>query len=251
MRTQEVGFLEHCGDFQEMLGPGLYCLCWPWSGISKRLSLRVQQLDVAAEVNTADKVFCRVQCTILFRVSLVHAYEACYALQDPSGTIESLVLDILRSTIPAMSLEALFTSRDDIVDAVFGKLFRPLRGYGYELCAVLLTHIAPDATVQEALNEVPAAARWKQAAVHQGEAIFVERVKRAEAAAEQNYLHGVGTARQRQALAASLSESTQTWMDDVYIQGPTHQQIMSLLLVTQYFDVLMGLPAQRIVLPVT
>ena len=251
VRTQEVGFLENFGDFQEILGPGLYCLCWPWSGISKRLSLRVQQLDVETEVNTADKVFCRIQLTLLFRVSPIHAYEACYALQDPTGTIESLVLDILRSTIPTIQLDGLFQSRDDVVDAVFGKVHRPLREYGYELCSVLMTHISPHASVRDALNEVPAATRWKQAAVHRGEAIRVERIKHAEAAAERTHLLGIGIARSRQAVAKSLRESTQSWMDDVYVRGPTHRQIMSLLLMTQYFDVLMGLPAQRMVMPVT
>jgi hypothetical protein len=54
VRTQEIGITENCGEFQEILEPGFYCFAWPWSDISSRLSLRVQQLDVLCETKTKD-----------------------------------------------------------------------------------------------------------------------------------------------------------------------------------------------------
>ena len=246
-----MGFIESCGAFDEIVGPGCYCFpYWPLRSISHRLSLRIQQLDIVCEVNTADYVFCHLQLSILFRVSLLHAYEACYSLQNVRGTIQSLVVDTLRSTVPKLDLEDLFQSRDDIVESVYSNVYQPLlREYGYELCSVLLTHIEPDASVRDALNDMPTATREKQATVHQAEAAFIETTQAAQAAAERSYLHGVGIARQRQVLAESLRDSTQAWMDDVYVQGPTHKQVMDLLLVTQYLDVLVDVKADHAIIP--
>ena len=54
VRTQEVGIIENFGQFQEILPPGFYCLPWPLTNISGRLSLRIQQLDVVCETKTQD-----------------------------------------------------------------------------------------------------------------------------------------------------------------------------------------------------
>jgi regulator of protease activity HflC (stomatin/prohibitin superfamily) len=238
VRTQEIGFTETFGAFAEILGPGCYCLAWPMNTISTRLSLRVQQLDLTCEANTADKVFCQVKLSILYRVSVLHAYEASYRVANPRELLETLVLDVVRSTIPGIPLEELFASRDQIGDAVFSRLHAILTDYGYELQKVLLTRIEPNEMVRDALNAHPAAIRTKLAMAHQAEAHRVTRIKQAEGAAERSYLQGVGLARQRQALAASLRDSTTSWMDDVYVQAPTPGEIMELLLITQYFDVL-------------
>jgi hypothetical protein len=54
VRTQEIGFVENFGKFQEILAPGFYCLPWPLTDIVGRLSLRIQQLDVVCETKTKD-----------------------------------------------------------------------------------------------------------------------------------------------------------------------------------------------------
>jgi hypothetical protein len=54
VRTQQIGISENCGAFDEIVGPGLYCNLWPFTGIVSRLSLRVQQLDITIETKTKD-----------------------------------------------------------------------------------------------------------------------------------------------------------------------------------------------------
>ena len=39
VRTTEVGIVENCGKFEQLLDPGLHIMCWPISDISGRLSL--------------------------------------------------------------------------------------------------------------------------------------------------------------------------------------------------------------------
>jgi hypothetical protein len=54
VRTQEIGIVQNCGAFEEIVGPGLYCGSSPCSCIVGRLSLRVQQLDVTVQSKSKD-----------------------------------------------------------------------------------------------------------------------------------------------------------------------------------------------------
>lgn len=54
IRTQQIGIVENCGQFEEIVGPGLNCGNWPCSCVVAKLSLRVQQLDITIETKTSD-----------------------------------------------------------------------------------------------------------------------------------------------------------------------------------------------------
>lgn len=70
----------------------------------------------------------------------------------------------------------------------------------------------------------------------QAEAEKIRIVKAAEADAEAKYLAGQGIARQRQAIMSGLQESVQAFSATVTDVKP--QDILSLMLMTQYFDTL-------------
>jgi len=61
-------------------------------------------------------------------------------------------------------------------------------------------------------------------------------VKAAEAEAESKFLAGQGIARQRQAIVAGLRESVRDFSENV--PEVNSQQILSLMMMTQYFDTL-------------
>lgn len=61
-------------------------------------------------------------------------------------------------------------------------------------------------------------------------------MKAAEADAESKYLSGVGVARQRQAIVGGLQDSIIEFSGE--IAGTTPKDVMDLLLLTQYFDML-------------
>ena len=63
----------------------------------------------------------------------------------------------------------------------------------------LVTDLQPDSKVRNAMNEINAAKRNKQAAAERAEADKILLVKAAEAESEAKYLSGVGVARQRKA----------------------------------------------------
>ena len=69
--------------------------------------------------------------------------------------------------------------------------------FGYGILQALVTDIDPDARVKESMNQINAASRLRQAAIHSAEADKLRVVKAAEADAESKYLQGQGIARQR------------------------------------------------------
>jgi len=239
VRSQQVGITEQCGEFQEMLGPGCYCMMWPINNVSSRLSLRLQQMNVTCETKTNDNVFLHVTVSVLYRVCLSRAYEAYYRLADLHLTLKSYVLDVVRSTIPFQSLDQVFASKTEIADAVFTRLFSILLEYGYELSSVLLTKLEPNAMVKASMNEMNAAKRLKQAAPHQAEAFRIEKIKKAEAHSEALYLDGRGMAQGRCAIVTGMQESVNAWTDNVKMLAPTPKEAMDLLLLTQYLDMLL------------
>jgi hypothetical protein len=74
----------------------------------------------------------------------------------------------------------------------------------------------------------------REAAAEKAEAEKILQVKSAEADAESKYLSGMGVAKQRKAIIDGLRDTVTDFSHDVQGAGP--QDVMDLLLVTQYFD---------------
>jgi len=106
--------------------------------------------------------------------------------------------------------------------------------YGYEIKAVLVTDIDPDRKVKEAMNDINVFSRLREAAFEKAEGDKILQVKSAEADSESKFLSGKGVAKQRKALIDGLRETVQEFSSSV--AGSKPQDVMDLLLLTQYFD---------------
>ena len=89
------------------------------------------------------------------------------------------------------------------------------------------------------MNNINAAQREQVAATARGEAEKIIKVKQAEAEAQSKALQGKGIADQRKAIVDGLKESVIDFQAGV--PGSTAQDVMNLVLVTQYFDMLKDL----------
>lgn len=113
--------------------------------------------------------------------------------------------------------------------------------FGYGILKALVTDINPDEKVKISMNEINAAQRLRVAATEKGEAEKILKVKQAEAEAESKALQGEGIARQRTAIVNGLRESVDEFQKTV--SGATAQDVMNLVLMTQYFDTLQSIGA--------
>merc|ERR1719181_2056575 len=189
------------------------------------------------ETKTKDNVFVKVIVAVQVEPVAEKAYEAIYRLTNPSQQIDSYVSDVVRGQVPALKLDDLFESKDDIALAVKERLSKDMGEYGYLIHQVLVTDLRPDDKVRHAMNEIDANRRLRVAATEKAEADKVLKVKAAEAEAESKFLQGQGVARQRGAIVEGLRRAVG---GDTPMEAKTVQE---LLLITQYFDTLERLAA--------
>ena len=116
-----------------------------------------------------------------------------------------------------------------------------MKEYGYSIVKVLISDIVPDQKVKAAMNDINAAQREREATVSRAETNKLLLVKQAEAEAESKRLQGEGIANQRKAIISGLKDSVEDFAKTV--PGSTPQDVMQLVLMTQYFDTLKDIAA--------
>jgi len=202
------------------------------------LSFRVQQLDVRVETKTLDNVFLTAVVSVQYQVLRENILEAFYALTNPAQQITAHVYDVMRSQLPTLELDAVFEAKEDLAVAVKEALSQTMEKYGYQILNALITDLDPDQRVKNAMNEINSSKRLKYAVAERAEGDKILQVKSAEAEAEAKYLSGVGVAKQRKAIVDGLRTSIVDFHDN--IDGTSTKEVMDLLLLTQYFDMVQG-----------
>jgi len=241
VQQQSSVIIERFGKFKRIAGPGLHTRV-PFIDVKAgTVSLRLTQLDVEVETKTQDDVFVKVTASVQYRVLPEKIYDAFYTLNDPEQQIQAFVFDVIRSRVPKIKLDDVFAKKDDIADSVREELKEVMNEFGYDIIKTLVTDIMPDSKVKAAMNEINESQRLRIAAMERGEAEKILKVKQAEAEAESKVLQGQGMAGQRKAIIEGLKESLTDFQDQ--IPDSKTQDIMSLILMAQYFDTLkeMGL----------
>jgi regulator of protease activity HflC (stomatin/prohibitin superfamily) len=244
VNQQTAVIMQRFGKFVRVAQPGLNFRIPFIETIAGRMNLRVQQLDVQVETKTEDNVFVHVIVAVQYHVLQEKVYEAFYRLANANTQITAFVFDVVRARVPKIKLDDLFEKKDEIADAVKNELSHVMYDFGYGIVKALVTDIDPDHTVKEAMNAINAAQRMRIAATEKGEAERILRVKSAEAEAQSKALQGKGIADQRRAIVDGLRESVDEFQKSV--PGTSAQDVMNLVLMTQYFDTLKEIGASSV-----
>jgi len=253
--TGTVKIVEECGKFKRIARPGLECLVPCVHNVSGTISMRLQQMEVSCETKSKDNVFITMRISIQYQV-IQHdenIIDAHYRLTNPRVQIESYVYDVVRSTVPKIELDDVFTTKEAIANSISESLKESMKSFGYEILGTPITDIDPDREVKRAMNEINKMKRLRVAAEDEGEAVKIRAVKEAEAEAsrteiqakadaEAKFLAGQGISRQRQAIMEGLRESVNAFKNEV--QGVDAKTVMDLMIVTQYFDMMKDVGAQ-------
>jgi len=169
-------------------------------------------------------------------------YRAYYRLTNINQQLTPYVEDVVRSEIPRKSLDEAYTSKQAVAIAVRSALQHEMKRYGYEIVNALVTDLQPDANVLKAMNQIESQRRMRMAAQEKAEAEKILVVKAAEADAEAKELSGQGVARQRKAIVDGLKESVVQFNEGVH--GTSPADVMQLMMVTQYLDMLKDVGTQ-------
>merc|ERR1719393_185650 len=176
--------------------------------------MRLQQMEVSCETKTKDNVFVLIRVAVQYQVnddeeSIKNAH---YRLTNPKQQIESYVFDVVRSSVPKIDLDDVFTTKEEIAQNIKSELTSAMSSFGYTILASPITDIDPDKEVKRAMNDINKAKRLRLAAQDEGEAVKIKAVKEAEAEAA------------RTEIQAKADVDAKTVMD--------------LMIVTQYFDMM-------------
>jgi regulator of protease activity HflC (stomatin/prohibitin superfamily) len=235
VRTATAGVVERFGKFNRIVRPGLHVLI-PYAERVFFVDLQVQQSQFSVETKTRDNVFVQIPVSVQYQVLDDKIYESFYKLSRPQKQIESFVFNSILGHVPKLTLDETFEQQGSISVTVKTDLDSTMSSYGYNILNALVTDIVPDAKVKSAMNEINAAQREQVAAQARGEAEKILKVKQAEAEAESKALQGKGIASERQAIIDGLRSSIENFREAV--PGATAEDVMSLVLLTQYFDTL-------------
>jgi regulator of protease activity HflC (stomatin/prohibitin superfamily) len=236
VEQRTTAMVQRLGKFVREAGPGIRVKIPFIERVVGRVNLRVQQLDVEIETKTEDNVFVRMVVAVQYYVLPEKVYDAFYKLDNANRQITSFVFDVVRAQVPKIKLDDVFEKKDDIANIVMSELAQVMEGFGYGILKALVTDIDPDANVKVSMNEINAAQRMRVAATERGEADRILKVKAAEGDAQSKALQGRGIADQRQAIVAGLRDSVDEFRKSV--PGTTAKDVMNLVLMTQYFDML-------------
>jgi len=235
VRTASAGVVERFGKFNRIVQPGLHMLI-PFAESVYFVDLQVQQAQFSVETKTRDNVFVQIPVSVQYQILADKIYDAFYKLSSPQKQIESFVFNSILGHVPKLSLDETFEQQSGISVAVKTELDSIMSGFGFNILTALVTDIVPDIKVKDAMNDINAAQRAQVAAQARGEADKILKVKQAEAEAESKALQGKGIAAERQAIIEGLRSSIENFRESV--PGATAEDVMSLVLLTQYFDTL-------------
>ncbi len=241
VETSQVAIVQRLGKFARVAGPGLNWKTPYIEAVVERMSMKVQQFDVQVETKTQDNVFVHIPVSIQYKVMPDAVEAAFYKLSDPVKQIESMVYNVVLGHVPKMKLDDTFLNQADIASDLRDSLDGSMKEYGYSIVKVLISDIVPDPKVKAAMNDINAAQREREATVSRAETNKLLLVKQAEAEAESKRLQGEGIANQRKAIISGLKDSVEDFAKAV--QGSTPQDVMQLVLMTQYFDTLKDISA--------
>jgi len=241
VEQQSFAIVERFGKFQRISSPGLNWRIPLIDRVVTRVTIRVRELIVQINTKTRDNVFVDLELAVQYRVmNSEDAWNAWYTLTDHEQQMESFVYDTVRAKVPTMELDNVFENKDDIADDVRATLATKMQDYGYTIVQSLVNDVRPAANVATAMNEIVAQERLQRAAEHRAQAEYVIVVRAAEADAESKRLAGEGIANQRKAIVQGYQESVAGLQQAT---GVDAREIMSVVLMTQYFDALRDMAA--------
>ncbi|MEJ2109929.1 MAG: SPFH domain-containing protein [Acidobacteriota bacterium] len=232
VKQKTAAIIERFGRFHSVRFAGLR-IKFPFiDRIVKVSNLKIQQLDVDVETKTQDNVFINTKVSIQYKVIGEQVADSFYKLENPQSQIESYVFDTVRSEIPMLILDDVFSNKDAVAKSIQQSLSGAMKQFGYVIVNSLVTDLQPETMVKSAMNKINATEREKLAAMNEAEAEKIKMVKKAEAEAESKRLQGQGLANQRQEIARGIRESIETIKET----GVSEEEVMTLLLVTQHYD---------------
>ena len=174
--TGSIGVVQKFGEYQGLQEPGCSCICFPCTTVMS-VSLAVEQLTCRSDCKTKDNVTVCVVTAVQYRIVKDMVKVAVFDIASPHAQIRAEVDNVLRSTLPTMTLDESYEAKEKMVAEILEAVKAAMAQYGYEMINVLITDIQPEQSVLNAMNEINASRRQREAAFEKGEADKLLKIK--------------------------------------------------------------------------
>jgi regulator of protease activity HflC (stomatin/prohibitin superfamily) len=174
-----AGVVERLGRYSRTLTPGLTIVVPFVDRVRPLLDLREQVVTFPPQpVITADNVSVGIDTVLYFTIT--EPKSATYEVANPLQAIEQLTVTTLRNIIGSLTLEEVFTSRDQVNDRLRIVLDERTGKWGIRINGVELKSIDPPASIQEAMEKQMRAERDRRAAILTAEGVKQSQILTAE-----------------------------------------------------------------------
>jgi regulator of protease activity HflC (stomatin/prohibitin superfamily) len=239
VETSNTAIVERFGKFKKIAQPGLQ-LYIPIIEQVRQVSNRVEQATYNFEVKTKDNIFAELQVAVQVEVKSEDTVKALYTLSDPAQQIHAMLDAEIRAQASSRNLDDMFEQKEEISRSVFtsktgnGKtLSEMIKDSGFTLHRVLIRGIEPAAKVKDAMNEINASLRLREARKHQADGEYIKAVREAEADRDRKRLQGEGISQQRLAIMKGYQDGIHDMATGF---GLTPREVADFVVKTQHLD---------------
>jgi len=234
IQTSNTGIFTTFGKFKKTCSPGLNFYIPIVQNIHV-VSNQLREQTYTFEVKTKDNVFANLVIALQYKITPENTDKYFYKMHDPKSQMGSYIENIIRVTVPKMTLDELFESQNEISQNVANDVSTKFEQNGITIENTLIKNIDPDPEVKKSMNKINAAKRLKFAATEEAEAEYIKKVREAEADRDRKILQGQGISGQRKAILDGYKESVNGMSTSL---GVSSSDIIQFVLKTQHLDML-------------
>lgn len=231
------------GRVLDARGPGLVIL-FPFIDRGVTVDLRELFFDVPPQT-TITKDNAPLSIDFLVYMKIVDALPSVLNVQDYEGASRGIAITTLRAVVGDMLLDEVLANREQINEALRGKLDEVTNRWGIKVTAVEIREVIPPTEIQSAMTRQMSAERSRRAAVTEADGQRDAAIRVAEGRKQAAILEAQG---EREA-AILRAEGFALALDKVFLVART---IDSKTMSLQYLDALRTLgasPATKLVVP--
>jgi len=170
-------------------------------------------------------------------------HKSVYLLDNPAEQMRAYVEDVVRTAVNKITLDQVYREKTTISDSVKQNLQLLMTGFGYEIVSTPVVDLRPENNqILGAMNQVLELERQLVAQKQKNELVHNQIMLKAEAEKVAYTESGKGLAAKRAAIVDGLRESVSSFSKGM--SSVTSKDVLELILVTQYFDMLKDVGAK-------
>lgn len=203
-----VYVIERLGKYNRTLFSGLHFRVPFIDRVAYKQSLRVKELDLMVATKTKDNVFVQVPVNVQYFVNENEQdiKNSVYRLSNPENQMRSYIQQNIVGSLSKLDLDEAYGSLHQVGLALQGELTDKIGEYGYVIKDTNVIDVDPAPEVKDAMNQVNASERKRQAQILTAEGNKAAAILDAEAERDARRLRGEGIAQEGDEIAKGMKE---------------------------------------------